>query len=747
MDRTKAEAKYYKFGLYLIIVILVILVGQNLSFRLDLTANGLYSLSKASKQAVSTLKEPLTINVFFSKNLPAPYNNIERYLHDILGEYSLYSQKYLSYRFFDVSAKEGDVSGKAEENRKKAQDYGIYPINVQTIEQDQAKVQRAYMGMVLIHGDIVENIPAITSTEGLEYKITSTIQKMNNKISALLNLPEKIKVELVQSSSLDAIAPEVGLEGLNGLAGQIADVIKEQNGKAYNQLEFMRIDPTQQNLPQEESMRFRRFKLQWPEIQKPDKAPISAGEGILALGMRFSGKSVERRLLTSSLSLTSQGFQEQFKIVDTAQIKEFIEENIDNLINIHEELGYLSTQGTLPLAASLPPQLQAVQPQTGSLTHLNTLLNKSYSVKQVNLSDEEIPDSIDTLIIAGPKEKFSDWELFQIDQFLMKGKSLALFLDSFNEIQPQGQQQMYGQQPVYLPINTGLEKLLENYGVSVKKAYVLDENCYVSRDQQMGEMPIYFAPLIKNENINHDLDFLKNIKELILIKASSVEIDSQKTKKDYLNAVPLISSSAASWEMAGRINLTPFMLSPPTNPDEKKSRPLAYLIEGEFPSYFADKPIPQKPESEPKGEGEGKNQDDKKQKQEQSGEGQKVPKQEPPVKGEKEMLTKGQSGKIFLIGTADILRDNVLDENGESPNAVFLLNIIDYLNGQEDIAVMRSKTQRFNPLKDTKAVTRTFVKVLNIAGLPILVILFGFYIWIRRKARRRVIQTMFSRMA
>ena len=79
MDIKKNISKYYKFFLYLIIIVLVNLVGVTLFFRIDLTSNNLYSLSNASKKAVSTLNEPLTINVFFSKNLPAPYNNIERY--------------------------------------------------------------------------------------------------------------------------------------------------------------------------------------------------------------------------------------------------------------------------------------------------------------------------------------------------------------------------------------------------------------------------------------------------------------------------------------------------------------------------------------------------------------------------------------------------------------------------------------------------------------------------------------------
>jgi ABC-type uncharacterized transport system involved in gliding motility auxiliary subunit len=352
---------------------------------------------------------------------------------------------------------------------------------------------------------------------------------------------------------------------------------------------------------------------------------------------------------------------------------------------------------------------------------------------------------VDTLIIAGPKQSFNDWELFQIDQFLMKGKSLALFVDSFQEIRPQQQQQMYGmQQPAYLPLNTGLEKLLDHYGVSVRKSYVMDESCYVSRDPQMGETPVYFAPIIKNENINHHLNFMSNIKELIMYRVSPVVLDEERMEENGVGARRMIATTADAWEMAGQINLTPFMIRPPMNPDEKSRQPLAYLLEGEFPSYFADVPVPKKPEPEEdlpeeavEGETEGQQEPEKKADEEP----QVVDSQ---VTGEAAGIKRGRPGRIFLIGSSEILTDNILGDQGQSPNAVFLLNTIDYLNDQEDIAVMRSKNQRFNPLKDTKAFTRTIVKILNIAGIPVLFLLFGFYVWVRRKARRKAIQAMFS---
>ncbi len=63
---------YIKLIIYVVVVVLVNLVGMTLFFRFDLTQNKIYSISAASKKVVSTLSEPLTINVFFTKNLPAP---------------------------------------------------------------------------------------------------------------------------------------------------------------------------------------------------------------------------------------------------------------------------------------------------------------------------------------------------------------------------------------------------------------------------------------------------------------------------------------------------------------------------------------------------------------------------------------------------------------------------------------------------------------------------------------------------
>ena len=63
---------------------------------------------------------------------------------------------------------------------------------------------------------------------------------------------------------------------------------------------------------------------------------------------------------------------------------------------------------------------------------------------------------------------------------------------------------------------------------------------------------------------------------------------------------------------------------------------------------------------------------------------------------------------------------------------MFIANIIDALNNRDEIAVMRSKKQRFNPLDETSGLTKTSIKTFNIAGLPAIVVIFGLFVWLRR---------------
>lgn len=734
----KRSINFLKFFIYLIVIVLINLAGTTLFFRQDLTENDTYSISEASQRVVSTLSEPLTIKVFFTKNLPAPNNNTEQYLHDLLEEYSIYANQYFNYTFYDVSPDEGDIRPETKENRELAENYGIRPVQIQLVEKDEIKFKKAYMGIVLIHGDLIEKIPTITSIDGLEYKLTTAIKKLNNKISALLGLPEKIKIKLFLSSSLKIVAPHMKLDNLSGLSSTIQQIVQNLNDKSYGKLEFQSLDPTQDPKLEELVKKYNILSLKWPDFASGN---IRAGNGAIGLLMVYQDKAVTIPLL-DILRLPIIGTR--YEIVGNNELKEIISKHIESLIDINEEIGYLADHGTLAIQG-VSPNVPPGQQNQSNLNTFKTLTEQNYSIKPVNLNEKNIPESLNSLVIVRPTEAFTEYELFQIDQFLMRGKNLALFVDSFREVMPGGQQSMaLGQGPMYLPIETGLEKLLQHYGISIKRSYVMDENCYKQElPQQLGggERLIYFAPVIKNKFINKDLGFIKNIKRLIAVKISPIEIEKQRLEKNGLTAHRLFASSEKSWEMSGQINLNPMFISPPPA-DEMKSLPLAYILEGQFPSYFAGKSIPVKKAPENKSEDEKDKANVKNQIATQE---KNLSAQSPKIESEGELIPQGKPAKIFIMSSSDMLTDNILDQAGRSSNAVFVMNILDYLNKREEIAVMRSKEQRFNPLVETQAGTKTFLKSFNIAVLPVLVVIFGLFVWLRRHSRKKRILMMFQK--
>jgi len=727
MNRT--PGKYIKLVIYLIVILLINIAGMTLFFRIDLTRNGIYSLSDISQRVGSTLSEPLTIKVFFTKNLPAPYNNIERYLHDLLEEYSIDANQNFNYQFYDVSPEDDGLYSETQGNRGMALNYGITPVQIQIVEKDELKFKKAYMGLVIIHGDLIEKIQTITSTDGLEYKLTTTIQKLNNKISALSLLPEKIKIKLFLSSSLYEVAPHMGLSDLPGFNAQVESMVKKLNKKNYDKLEFIKLDPMGDTQLEDAVKHYQILNLQWPDIAK---AGIKAGTGAIGLVMEYNGKAAQIPLL-QVLQIPMIGIR--YQLFDLKSIEESIDENVGTMIGINEDIGYLTDHDTLQIYGDTPSGPMGTQGKA-ELSNFRNLLSQNYSIRDVNLNYENIPENINCLIIAHPKKEFTDYELFQIDQFLMKGKNLALFLDPFKEVMPGGQNNMrFGANPQFVELDTGLEKLLDHYGVGLGKSYVLDKTCFKQKVPAQfggGEKPIYFAPVIENKFINNDLDFMRNINELITLKVAPVEIDLEKINKNGLNAVKLISSSENSWEMSERISLNPMLLPSPPPASDMQSFPLAYLIKGRFPSYFAGKPEPVRVMDK-------KDAEKYKSKKDQG-------KNQAEIKRQGEFLEKGRAGKIFIIGSSEILKNTLLDEAGKGREGIFIMNVIDYLNNHVDIALLRSKEQRLNPLQnDIGQGVKTFVKTINIAGLPLLVVLFGIIILLRRVARKKKISIIFNK--
>ena len=98
-----------------------------------------------------------------------------------------------------------------------------------------------------------------------------------------------------------------------------------------------------------------------------------------------------------------------------------------------------------------------------------------------------------------------------------------------------------------------------------------------------------------------------------------------------------------------------------------------------------------------------------------------------------------------MIGTSEVLKNSLLDKEGKSQNSIFMMNVLDYLNNRENMAVMRGKQQTMRLLDDGRSGTKNFIKWFNIIGLPFLVSLAGVLVYFRRRIRKRRIQLAFKK--
>jgi len=725
MGKLSLKEHYIKFILYLAVIVLVNLAGLTLFFRADLTASRMYSLSDASKQAVSTLSEPLNIKVFFSKNLPAPHNNTERYLRDLLDEYAAQAGRLFNFTFYNVS-QEGDIGEKSDQNREIARDYGIQPVQIRVMENDEIKFKNAYMGLVILHGDLIEKIPAITSSNGLEYQLTTAIQKLNNKVSALLRQKEKIKVTMYLSSGLNAIAPLIGLPELPGLGQAVEKTVEDMNRKSLGIFEFNHVDLSLTGDLEKIAKRYDLMAMSWPAVQEQS---IPAGSGAAGLVVEYKDGFTTLPLI-SAMELPIIGTT--YQMADPRALEEELFAVMEKMIGINKDIGYLSDHGSPTLG---PDRMAMMQGRQGNgLNAFNQLLEARYNVKQIALKENTIPEGLNCLIIAKPTQPFSDYELFQIDQALMKGTSIAIFADAFKEEARGGGM---GMPPGFAPIDTGLEKLLYHYGIKIDQAYVMDKNAYkhmLPQSQGGGEQTIYFAPMLKEKSINTGPASMKNIKGLVAMQISPVNLIDEKLAKNKVKATRLLTSSDQSWLMKDNINLNPMFITPPSADGDYSAQDLAYILEGEFTSYFKGKSVPKKDTGEkdipPEGEAPDKTETTAK-----TLEG---------IKAENRVVESSAPVKIFILGCSQMLHDNMLDTEGRTTNATFILNVVDHLNGEDSIAQMRSKQQTLNPVGETSALAKVIIKTFNIAGLPVLVVLFGLLILFRRNLRKKKIAQMYN---
>ncbi len=161
---------YISIAMFIAIVVLVNLLAQQFFFRFDLTENNQYTLSRATKNILTDLDDPVTVTAYFSKDLPPNIIKTKTDFQDMLVEYANLSKGMVDYEV---------ISPETDEEKQQAVQEGIQPIMINVREKDQSKQQQAFMGAVLKMGDRQEVIPFIQPGTAMEYALSTNIKKMS----------------------------------------------------------------------------------------------------------------------------------------------------------------------------------------------------------------------------------------------------------------------------------------------------------------------------------------------------------------------------------------------------------------------------------------------------------------------------------------------------------------------------------------------------------------------------------------
>ena len=212
------------------ILVLVNVLGLEVFGRLDMTKDGQFTLSEATLSTLAILEDPVTIQAYFTKDVPPPYSNNARYVKDLLDEYYNRGFGNLRYEFIDPLEAETqeekdkkknvqqDIFGRsvreATEVEKQLQTLGIPSVQLRVNEGDKLEVKRVYMGLAIRHGDQREVIPVVQRTESLEYDLTTLIKKMTRS-----RIPKIVFLE-----GHDTPNPQEEMSRLWGLLGQNYDL-------------------------------------------------------------------------------------------------------------------------------------------------------------------------------------------------------------------------------------------------------------------------------------------------------------------------------------------------------------------------------------------------------------------------------------------------------------------------------------------------------------------------------------------
>ncbi|MCB0332772.1 MAG: Gldg family protein [Bdellovibrionales bacterium] len=609
------------------------------TFRLDFTRNRAYSISETTKNYLHQLQEPLLIRGYFSDRTHPLLAPLVPQLRDLIREYQAVSDGRVRAEFVDPRE-----NPELEEEASKK--YGIKPVPFQISDRYEASLVNSYFDVLIQYGDKFEVLNFQDLIEVQFQGETDLNVQLRNPEYDLTKTIKKVLYGFQTTDNLFAsLSSPVMFEGFISADDQLPQQLQDYK-KVLNET-LSEIADTSSG------------KLQ-VSIEDPQ-----SGDGALAteIEQKYGFRPMAASLFSQNTFFFYSLLRDKDKAVLIPLPEDFSKEGAKRTIEAglkRFSSGFLKTVGISVPAPAMPSN--PFMPQNGkTFRMLRDHLSEGFTLKDVKLEQGTLPDDLDFLVVASPKE-LTEKAVFAIDQFLMKGGTVMFFAGSHTITRTQ--QSLTAEEN-----KSGLSDWFKHNGITIEKGLVLDpqnEKYPVPMQRQIAPGVVipelrmvtypYFVD-VRADGMNQDVMITSGIPQMTMNWTSPLSITLPEGAP--LTEKFLLKSSPNSWRWDEPSIIPDFKAYPRLGFPERKINPsiLAAMIEGQFTSYFEGKDSPLLAKETSSEENAKDTKDDEKEEKEV-------------ISG---IITKSpDSGRIILFGSNEFVEDSTLQISASTGSNRFL---------------------------------------------------------------------------
>ncbi len=175
------------FALVLGIVILVNIISGYIFIRIDLTGDKRYTITKATRELVRSIDEPMLFKVYLEGDMPADYKRLRNETREILNELKAYNKE-IVFDFINPNA----LPDKSSQTALQEQLYnkGLIPRRVTNIEQGKKVDQTIFPGAIVSYQGREFPMPIFKSQLGRseEEMINNSIQQLEYTFASAIRM-------------------------------------------------------------------------------------------------------------------------------------------------------------------------------------------------------------------------------------------------------------------------------------------------------------------------------------------------------------------------------------------------------------------------------------------------------------------------------------------------------------------------------------------------------------------------------